>query len=317
MTLRVVFAGTPAFALPSLRSLVESQADVAAVITQPDRPKGRGRKLAQPPVKQFAEERGLCVIQADRISVDLTAQVASLQPDVMIVVAFGLIVPPKLLKIPKYGCINVHASLLPRWRGAAPVARAIEAGDSTTGVTMMQMDEGLDTGAIIARRECTIAENDTTLSLTEKLAEVGAQQLRETLDSLPGCLQDAIPQESSAATYAAKLSVAESPIDWQQSASQIVRKIHAYNPWPAARTTYQGMGLRIWSAKVESHGAGVDTAGEVVESRDRSLVIQAGNGAVRIVELQREGKRRMAAADFLSGFAVPAGSRFEQPYFAN
>ncbi len=308
---RVIFAGTPEFALPSLRRLLEQDFQVVSVLTQPDRHQGRGRKLTAPPVKQLASAKNIPVLQTERISKETIAQLKEYEPDVMIVVAFGLILPRELLKLPRLGCINVHASLLPRWRGAAPIARAIESGDSKTGITIMQMDSGLDTGAMLSQSEINIEPGDTTSILQEKLAEIGALELIKVLGSLPKYQQNAIQQVERLSTYAAKLSVAESLIDWQLPAFEIVRKIHACNPWPIARTQFGDMTLRIWSAEVCSPDAVANQAGGVIESNARcGIVVGAGQNAVRILNLQREGKKRMRAADFLSGCPVPPGSIF-------
>ncbi len=310
MTLRVIFAGTPEFALPSLQHLVEHDFQIISVLTQPDRPKGRGRKLSAPPVKQFAELHNFEVIQPERITTELIEELARLKPDVMVVVAFGLILPPALLDLPRFGCINVHASLLPRWRGAAPIARAIEAGDSKTGVTIMHMDSGLDTGPMLSRVECPIESDATTASLHDHLAELGAPELLKVLNQLPGCLDNAAPQNECDATYAAKLHVTEAAIDWQTPAAELVRKIHALNPWPIARTVYQDLNLRIWQVEECATLLSAIVPGEVIESNRQGIVVGTGQGAVRILCLQREGKRKMSAADFLSGCAVQVGSKF-------
>ena len=308
--LRAIFAGTPEFALPSLQSLVKSDVEVVAVLTQPDRPKGRGRKLTAPPVKLFCEDQGIQVLQTHRITGELIDELNGLAPDVMVVVAFGLLLPIELLQLPRYGCINVHASLLPKWRGAAPVARAIEAGDSKTGVTIMHMDVGLDTGPMLSQVECAIQMDDTTQTLQQKLAVLGAQELMETLNTLPLKLKESSPQMDSLASYAAKLTVAESIIDWNQSADEIVRKVRAYNPWPIAKTNYQGMGIRIWSAQVSTH-TGIATPGKVIECTSRGVIVGAGHDAVNILCLQRDGKKRMRVQEFLSGFPISLGSTFE------
>ena len=308
-SLRAIFAGTPEFAIPSLQSLIKSNFEVVAVLTQPDRPKGRGRKLTAPQVKLFCEDHGIQVLQTHRITDELIDELDSLAPDVMVVVAFGLLLPVELLQLPKYGCINVHASLLPKWRGAAPVARAIEAGDRKTGVTIMHMDVGLDTGPMLSQVECAIQMDDTTETLQQKLAVLGAQELMKTLNSLPQKLKESSPQLDSLASYATKLTVAESFIDWNLSADEIVRKVRAYNPWPIARTIYQGMGIRIWSAQVCTH-EGIATPGKVIECTSRGVIVGAGHDAVNILCLQRNGKRRMRVQEFLSGCPISPGSTF-------
>ncbi len=307
--LRAIFAGTPEFALPSLQCLVESDVEVIAVLTQPDRPKGRGRKLTAPPVKLFCEDKGIRVLQTHRITRELIEELQKLSPDVMVVVAFGLLLPAELLQLPKYGCINVHASLLPKWRGAAPVARAIEAGDGKTGVTIMHMDVGLDTGPMLSQLECAIQSDDTTDTLQQKLAVLGAQELLKTLNTLPQKLKESSPQLDSQASYASKLTVAESFIDWNLSADEIVRKVRAYNPWPIAKTIYQGMGIRIWAAQVFSY-SGMATPGEVIECSSGGVIVGAGHDAVKILCLQRDGKKRMRVQEFLSGLPISPGSIF-------
>lgn len=308
---RVIFAGTPEFALPSLKHLVEHDFEIVSVLTQPDRPKGRGRKLSAPPVKQYAEIHNIEIIQPDRITGDLIEGLGRLEPEVIVVVAFGLILPPELLELPKFGCINVHASLLPRWRGAAPIARAIEAGDRNTGVTIMQMDAGLDTGPMLSQIKCPIHASDTATTLHDSLAKMGAAELIRVLKILPQYLEKATRQIESEATYAAKLRATEAAIDWQKPASQLVRKIHALNPWPIARAVYQGMNLRIWRAEEFSTSTTTFVPGEVIDSGRQGVVVGTGQGAVRILCVQREGKRKMSAADFLSGCPVQVGSMFD------
>lgn len=308
MTLRAVFAGSPEFALPSLQCLARGDAEIVAVVTQPDRPKGRGRKLASPPVRQYADHCGFRVLQPRKFSSALIEEIASLKPDVMIVVAFGLILPDDILQIPEFGCINVHASLLPRWRGAAPVARAVEAGDATTGITIMQMDAGLDTGPIISQVELPVAADDTTSSLQARLAVAGAHELANVLKSLPDRLGGAIAQDESLATYAPKLSISESRIDWNLPAVDIVRKIRAYNPWPVARTKYESTSLRIWAAEHCQRMRESAAPGEVIESSKRTLIVSAGDNAVQVTSLQREGRNRMNVASFLAGFPIRTGA---------
>ncbi len=317
MKLRVMFAGTPDFSLPCLRDLVDGDYEVVAVLTQPDRPSGRGRKLRPSPVNRFARQHRLRILQPKRLSAELIAEIESLRPDVMVVVAFGMILPPRLLAVPRYGCINVHASLLPRWRGAAPIARAIEAGDDRTGVTIMQMDAGLDTGPILSSCECAIEPCDTAARLQVRLAELGAKQLRRTLESLPAHLRNARAQRQEQATYAAKLTVSESAIDWRLPAIDIVRKIHAFNPWPVARAEYQNMTLRIWLAECAPTDADGFAAGEIIESAARGIVVAAGQGALRILCLQREGKKKLSPRDFLSGCPLLPGARFGMRHTAN
>ena len=311
MTLRVIFAGSSEFAVPSLRGLLDSDVDLLAVITRPDRPKGRGRKLTATVVKQAAAAEGLPIMHADRTTPALTDDLAALNPDVIVVVAFGLLLPQNVLKLPVFGCINVHASLLPRWRGAAPVARSIEAGDRTTGVTVMRMDEGLDTGSILAQKSIPIRSHDTTFSLQQKLSELGAEALTECLKNLPDRLASSVAQNNDRATYANKMSKTEASIDWQLSARDIVQKIHACNPWPVAKTCYDGHDLYLWTAELVSETENTGQPGEVLESTSQVLKVQAGLGSLRILTLQRAGKRCLEVRDFVAGFAIPVNSRFE------
>ena len=310
MTLRVIFAGTPDFAVPSLKKIVDTGVQVAAVLTQPDRTKGRGRKLAEPPVKSFAQQHQLPVIQTEQLSSDVVEEVRLLNADMMVVVAFGLILPRALIELPRYGCVNVHASLLPRWRGAAPVARAIEAGDTETGVTIMQMDEGLDTGEILSQAQCLIEPNDTAATLHDKLSELGASELIRLLPEICSHSVQPLPQNETDATYAAKLNTAEAAIDWRLPAVEIVRKIRAYNPWPVARTRIGSLRLRIWEAQVFEKKSVSGKPGEVLDAGKFRLDVMAGGGALRITSLQREGKNRMAASDFLAGHQILPGSVF-------
>ena len=310
MTLRVIFAGTPDFAVPSLEKLVDTGVQVAAVLTQPDRTKGRGRMLAEPPVKSFAQQHQLPVIQTERLNSDVVEEVRLLNADMMVVVAFGLILPRALIELPRYGCVNVHASLLPRWRGAAPVARAIEAGDTETGVTIMQMDKGLDTGEILSQARSPIEPNDTAATLHDKLSELGASELIRLLPEICSHSVQPFSQNEKDATYAAKLNTAEAAIDWRLPAVEIVRKIRAYNPWPVARTRIGSLRLRIWEAQVCEKISGSGKPGEVLDAGKFRLDVMAGGGALSITSLQREGKNRMAASDFLAGHQIPPGSVF-------
>ena len=310
MTLRVIFAGTPDFAVPSLEKLVDSRVQVAAVLTQPDRTKGRGRMLAEPPVKSFAQQHQLPVIQTERLNSDVVEEVRLLNADMMVVVAFGLILPRALIELPRYGCVNVHASLLPRWRGAAPVARAIEAGDTETGVTIMQMDEGLDTGEILSQAQCPIEPNDTTATLHHKLSKLGASELIRLLPEICSHSVQPLPQNEKDATYAAKLNTMEAAIDWRLPAVEIVRKIRAYNPWPVARTRIDSLRLRIWEAQLCEEISRSGKPGEVLDAGKYRLDVMAGEGALSITSLQRDGKNRMAASDFLAGHQIPPGSVF-------
>ncbi len=307
--MRIIFAGTPDFAAASLAALLNSDHDVVAVYSQPDRPAGRGRKLTASPVKQLALQHHIPVEQplnfknpADR------QQLADYQADVMVVVAYGLILPQAVLDTPQYGCLNIHASLLPRWRGAAPIQRTILAGDSETGVCIMQMAAGLDTGPVLKRLSLPIAADDTAQSLHDKLAELGARALLATLDDLATLQAAAQAQDDAQTCYADKLQKAEAAIDWQQSAAQIDRQIRAFNPWPVAQTVFRGDILRIWSAQLSSEKL-AGRPGEIVRVDRDALLVACGNGIVSIQELQLPGKRHMAVADFLNSHTIQTGEQ--------
>ena len=317
MTLRVIFAGTPMFAIPSLRALVDAGQDVVAVLTQPDRKKGRGRKLSPPPVKSFALERGLPVVQAGRLTDDVVNELLRFQPDIMIVVAFGLIISKQLLSAPRWGCVNVHASLLPRWRGAAPVARAIEAGDTQTGVTIMQMDAGLDTGDILSQVVVPIGEEDTTASLEQRLADAGATELLRVLPALVSDDLQPVVQDERFATYATKMSADDAIINWADAATEIVCQVRACNPWPVARTWLQGQRLRIWEARVSDRSPADGMPGTVVSDDKHALTVMSGEGAVSLQTVQLDGRNRMPVRNFLAGHRISAGARFGHPDHAS
>lgn len=310
MTLRVIFAGTPTFAIPCLERLVNSGIHVVAVLTQPDRRKGRGQKLSAPPVKSFALDHSIPVVQTDRLDSDTVGKLLAYRPDLIIVVAYGLIIPKSLLSEPTLGCVNVHASLLPRWRGAAPVARAIEAGDTETGVTVMQMDAGLDTGGILSQSKVAIDANDTTASLEDRIACEGAAELIRVLPAISKGELPAIPQDEDSATYAAKLSVADGVIDWDNSATSIVRKIRACNPWPVAHSWLQGKRIRIWEAQACEHGSVYEAPGMVISSNRKQVMVSARQGAISLETVQKDGKKRMQIRDFLAGSPITQGSKF-------
>jgi methionyl-tRNA formyltransferase len=298
--LRIVFAGTPEFALPSLRAAARA-GEIVAVYTQPDRPSGRGRQLALSPVKQAALNKGWPVHQPTTLkTVEARRTLADLRPDLLVVVAYGLILPPKVLAIPRNGCWNVHASLLPRWRGAAPIQRAIEAGDAQTGVCLMRMEAGLDTGPVLLALTTPIDPDDTGGSLHNRLAELGAEVLTDALTLLrAGMRPVAQPQSESGASYALKLEKSEARLDWNQSAIALERKVRAFMPWPIAEAIVDGERLRIHEARAlaSEHAA---VPGNVLAATREGLDVACRAGALRLTVVQREGGRAMPIADFLN-----------------
>ncbi len=308
--MNLVFAGTPEFAVPSLRALHDAGHRILAVYTQPDRPAGRGRRVSEGPVKRYALHHGLRIAQPPNLKPDsVVAELRALKPDAMIVVAYGLILSPAVLQIPQHGCINVHASLLPRWRGAAPIQRALEAGDAETGIPIMQMDEGLDTGEILVSAATTISETDTGETLHGRLAELGAKTLAAAVAQLGSGTAVRRPQGPGGASYAKKLSKDEARIDWRQAASTLHRRIRAFNPWPVAYTVWAGHMLRLW--EVRPLGEGTDTVeppGTVVAADADGVRVQTGNGVLCVTRLQLEGGRPLGPADFLRGHSLAAGA---------
>jgi methionyl-tRNA formyltransferase len=307
--IRILFAGTPDFAVPALSTLVEAGHKVVGVYTQPDRPAGRGRKTVASPVKQVALAAGIPVFQPLSLKDPAsTEQIRALQADMMVVAAYGLILPPTVLAAPRLGCINIHASLLPRWRGAAPIQRAILAGDEITGISLMQMERGLDTGPVFATRETHIGPHETCASLHDRLAEIGAALLLESLTGIVSQRITAQAQTEDDATYATKLTKSEAPIDWQQSAPTIDRQVRAFNPWPVAQTVYEAQTLRIWEAAPldsdEASSSGADRPGTIIGSGPHGLDVATGDGVLRITRLQLPGKRPVAAADFVHAHAI-------------
>ncbi|MBH1435505.1 methionyl-tRNA formyltransferase [Stenotrophomonas muris] len=298
--MRIVFAGTPEFAVSSLRAAARHH-EVVAVYTQPDRPAGRGRGLAPSPVKLEAVARGIPVYQPESLKDEAAQrQLRDLQPDLMVVVAYGLILPRAVLAIPTHGCWNVHASLLPRWRGAAPIQRAIQAGDAKTGVCLMQMEAGLDTGPVLLHQELPIAATDTGGQLHDKLAELGAQVLSDGLGLLrAGIKPIARPQPEQGVTYAHKLDKAEARLDWAQDADALARTVRAFNPWPIAEATLAGERVRIHGAIALDLAHGQAPGAVLAASRD-GIDIACGQGALRLRTLQREGGKAITAADYLN-----------------
>jgi len=302
--LKILFAGTPEFAAVALKALLGSEHEVVAVYTQPDRPAGRGRKLTASPVKALALEHDLPIVQpASLKETNAQQELANWQADLMVVVAYGLILPETVLATPQLGCINVHASLLPKWRGAAPIQRAILAGDGQTGITIMQMDAGLDTGDMLYKVTCPINPGDTAEVLHDKLAELGAQALLDTLPDLSaGALQPEV-QDEILASYAKKLQKSEAELDWNQGAEQLARQVWGFNPWPVAFTRHKNENLRIWMAYpvTEPVNAVIEgKPGEVVaESRD-GIDVKTGDGFLRLQKLQLPGGKVQSAEQFLN-----------------
>ncbi|MFT4809894.1 MAG: methionyl-tRNA formyltransferase [Paraglaciecola sp.] len=300
--LKIVFAGTPEFAALHLQSLINSEHDVIAVYSQPDRPAGRGNKLQTSAVKQLAVEHTIPVFQPQSLKTqEAQHTLAELQADIMIVVAYGLILPTAVLNSPKLGCLNVHGSLLPKWRGAAPIQRSIWAGDTETGVTIMQMDEGLDTGAILFKQSLSITKEDTSVSLYQRLAEIGPKALLETLTKLHEL--QALTQNDELASYAKKLSKEEAKIDWDIPAEQLERNIRAFNPWPVAFFSFNGSNIKVYASDVVQNDNPNIPAGQIVKSDKQGILVATSNKCLLLTKLQLPGKKPMLAADVLNGRA--------------
>jgi methionyl-tRNA formyltransferase len=319
-SLRVIFAGTPEFAAAALAAIHAAGFPVPLVLTQPDRPAGRGMKLQASPVKRYAQEHGIEVAQPPslrrngKFPAEATAaidQLCATPHDVMVVAAYGLLLPQEVLDIAPHGCINIHASLLPRWRGAAPIHRAIEAGDAETGITLMQMDAGLDTGAMISEVRTPINDSDTTATLHDRLAEAGAKLIVDALIELEhsGNLA-ATPQPADGATYAEKIGKHEAALDWRRPAAELARQVRAFDPFPGGAATLDGTVLKIWSAAPIETPSRAEP-GMIVDVSPDGVVVACGDGALRITQLQKPGGKRLPVRDFLAGSTLATGQRFD------
>jgi methionyl-tRNA formyltransferase len=321
-SLRVIFAGTPEFAAAALAAIHAAGFPVPLVLTQPDRPAGRGMKLQASPVKRYAAEHGLTVAQPPSLrrtgkypaeAAVALDQLRATPHDVMVVAAYGLLLPQEVLDIPPHGCINIHASLLPRWRGAAPIHRAIEAGDTETGITLMQMDVGLDTGAMISEARTPIHEDDTTATLHDRLAEAGARLIVEALVELErsGKLA-ATPQPSDGFTYAEKIGKHEAALDWRHPAAVLARQVRAFDPFPGGVATLDGTALKIWSAAPIDSDSKAEP-GTILDVSPEGVVVACGEGALRLIQLQKPGGKRLPVREFLAGSTLASGQRFQLP----
>lgn len=309
-SLRIAFAGTPHFALPALRALLESPHRVVGVLTQPDRPAGRGRELRASPIKLLAAEHSLAIDQPATLkTAEGRAALSEWSPDLLVVVAYGLILPPSVLALPRLGCLNIHGSLLPRWRGAAPIQRALLAGDAETGICIMQLDEGLDTGPVLLERRRPIGSHENAGDLHDALAELGAAALLEAIDGLATGVLAARAQPGGGVTYATKIDKSEARIDWTAGAVGLDRQIRAFNPWPVAETAFAGESLRLWRARVADPVARAGEPGTLLGIAEDGLRVACGEGVLAVSELQRAGKRPVSARDFANAVRLN-GLRF-------
>ena len=310
--MRIVFMGTPDFSVPALEALVEGGHEVVAAITQPDKPKGRGKAVLMTPVKEKAMELGIPVYQPVKVrEPEFVEKLRQMEPDAIVVVAFGQILPKSILEIPRYGCVNIHASLLPKYRGAAPIQWAVIDGERESGVTTMFMNEGLDTGDMLEKEAVTLDTKETGGSLHDKLSAIGGRLILSTLNGLEDGTLNGTPQTDEGTCYAKMLKKSLGDIDWTMDAAAIERLIRGLNPWPSAYTCLHGKTLKIWDGDVLEREYGVEP-GTVAEVAKDRLVVQTGQGSLAIRSLQLEGKKRMDAGDFLRGYAVEAGTRLER-----
>jgi len=314
LDMKVIFFGTPQFACPSLERLIHERFQVELVVTNPDEPSGRGYGIKQSPVKRAAIEAGVTVFQPQKLRSDFTkAFLAGYKPDIIVVVAYGHIIPQWLIDLPHLGCINVHASLLPKYRGAAPIPWAIVRGEQVTGVTTMKIDAGLDTGDILLKRETEIRSGDTAESLGERLSLLGADLLVQTLRALEQGEISPRAQENAQATLAPMLKKEDGFVDWSLRSDEIERRVRGFRPWPGAYTTFRGRGFHLWSASVHAHPSGPDHPGTLVTEDHRLLVVCGGNTWLELNEVQLEGRRRTTARDFLNGFRVQPQEKLGVP----
>ena len=314
--MKIIFAGTPVFAANSLKALIAAGHEVVLTLTQPDRPAGRGMKTVASAVKFLALDYGIPLLQPTTLkSQTHSTKLMALEADIMVVAAYGLMLPATVLNIPRYGCFNIHASLLPRWRGAAPIQRAILSGDQETGITIMQMDTGLDTGAMLFKARLAIESNDTTQTLHDKLSKLGAQSIVKALTLLQQQKLVATTQDEALACYAPKINKPDAAIDWQQDAEQISRLVRAYNPSPGAYTQIQGSVLKIWQGKVAMGESG--RPGEIIAIRRGGIIVACGKNAIMLETLQKPGGRKLNATEFLAGHPLQPGDFFNFSLPAN
>ena len=307
--MRVAFAGTPEFAREALAAILAAGHEVPLVLSQPDRPAGRGMQLHASPVKQLALAHGIPVFQPERLKDPVThAPLIGAAPDVLVVAAYGLILPQTVLAVPRLGCLNIHASLLPRWRGAAPIQRAIEAGDGETGITIMRMEAGLDTGPMLLKASLPIADTDTAATLHDKLADLGGQLIVAALARLPQLVPTSQPE--AGVTYARKIEKSEAALDWRRPAAELERQLRAFDPFPGAIATLGGTAIKVWAARL---AVVTGSPGSVLASDSGGIVVACGEGALRLTELQKPGGKRLSAAQFLQGFPVATNAVFSLP----